>query len=95
MCLFISKYPITRYKLTDCIQNTTAVCNPRQNSVSDKHQSETKFSPKKKIQEFFSDKILFQRNFFSDNFFSKENFCFVRKKISYWKKILSEKKFFL
>ena len=31
-------------KLNDCIQNTTALCNPRQNTVSDKIVSETKFS---------------------------------------------------
>ena len=31
-------------KLNDCLRNTTAVCNPRQNSVRGKVQSETKSS---------------------------------------------------
>ena len=31
-------------KLNDCIRNTTAVCHPRQNSVPDKTQPETKSS---------------------------------------------------
>ena len=49
--------------LKDCIRNTTAVCNPRQNprqnSVRDKFslrqiQSETKFSPRQNsVQTFF------------------------------------------
>ena len=37
-------------KLNDCIQNTTAVCNPRQNSVQ---ISPRQNSVKDKIQEFF------------------------------------------
>ena len=37
-------------KFNDCMRNTTAVCNPRQNSVQEKIQSKTKFSWKKDCQ---------------------------------------------
>ena len=64
-------------QLNDCIQNTTAVCNPRQNSVPDKIQSQTKFSPrqiqsKTKSENFFLTiffllgKIFFSEKQFSD-----------------------------
>ena len=53
-------------KLNDCIRNTTAVCNPRQNprqnSVRGKIQSKTKFSLRKI---FLLEKKL-SENFFSD-----------------------------
>ena len=50
------------YLLNDCIRNTTAVCNLRQNlrqnTVRDKIQSETKFSSEKKSEKniFLSEK---------------------------------------
>ena len=67
-------------KLKDCIRNTTAVCNLRQNSVQDKFsprqiQSKTKFSLKKQISDhqkkilrlnFVLDCILSQTEFVSD-----------------------------
>ena len=45
-------------ELNDCIRNTTAVCNPIQNSVRDKIQSETKFSPRQNPRIFFYWKII-------------------------------------
>ena len=55
----------TPLTLNDCIRNTTAVCNPRQNSVRDKIQSlkksekNTFLSEKKTVQkEIVSDVVL-------------------------------------
>ena len=49
--------------LNDCLQNTTVVCNPkqnpRQNSVQDKIQSETKFSIEKIQEKYFLSENLF------------------------------------
>ena len=66
-------------QLNNCIRITTAVCNPRQNSVQDKIQSETKsdnffltklffirkkfLSEKKILSEFFFFQILFRTEF--------------------------------
>ena len=43
----------------DWIRNTTAVYNPKQNSVRDKIQSETKFSPRKNLTKMFSIRKIF------------------------------------
>ena len=53
-------------ELNDCIRNTTAVCNPIQNSVRDKIQSETKFSPRQNPRIFFFIGKLFCQKKISD-----------------------------
>ena len=57
-----------QYKLDDCIRNTTAECNPRQNSVRDK-----KFSPRQvHSQTKFKIKIL------SEGKIVRKKFCLGR-----------------
>ena len=45
-----------KIQLNDCVRNTTAVCNPRQNSLRDKIQSKTKSSPRQNPKNFLSEK---------------------------------------
>ena len=73
MCLL--KWQI---KLNDCIQNTTTVCNPRENSVWEK------------IQEFFLEERFFLTKIFlfKKVLFSGNKFCW--KKFS-WEKFLWKK----
>ena len=72
--------------------NTTAVCNPRQNSVqisprqNSVPQSETKFSMRKNPRMFFL------TIFFSDKIFLAKKIFFFEKIFFYLEKILSEKK---
>ena len=57
-------------KLNDCLRNTTAVCNPRQNSVRGKVQSETKYSLRhNSVQE----KIVRKKNLSEKKIVSKKN----------------------
>ena len=63
---------ITMIQLNDCIRNTTAVCNPRQNSVQDQIQSETKYSLRLYLEK--SEKNIFcQEKFLKKNIVRK--FC--------------------
>ena len=48
----------TQTQINDCIQNTTVLCNPRQNSVQDKTQSKTKFIPRQNWKKNFIRKKL-------------------------------------
>ena len=70
--------PIWQIKLNDCIQNTTTVCNPRENSVWEK------------IQEFFLEERFFLTKIFlfKKVLFSGNKFCW--KKFS-WEKFLWKK----